>query len=408
LIDKARYTSPDVQRRELDKLFGKVWQLACLTSDVERPGDYYEYKIGDQSILIVRDEQDRIRAFFNVCQHRGRKLKDGCGAARQLRCAYHGWTWSLNGSVLEVPERDEFMPFPDEEAGLAPVQVDVWECFVFVNLDPHAPPLLEHLGELPDEVAAYKLHRQYKWSSRTKVLNVNWKAALDAFQENYHARYVHPETNSFADYHDNTITLLGDHSRQILPFGSPDALVGGDPTMDECLDSMEWTLGAFGEDTSIVEELRKHEIPDGHPLRDVLLTVTREGLTVNGIDAGDMSDTQLVDFGSHYIFPNIGLQLMSHGSWLMRFRPNGADPGSSICDMWWLHRVPDGQPLPPAVDNIEVAEGESCGAIMDQDFRMLAQLHEGMRSQGFRGLRLGAHESRIRHMHSTIDRYLQS
>jgi len=92
----------------------------------------------------------------------------------------------------------------------------------------------------------------------------------------------------------------------------------------------------------------------------------------------------------------------------MRFRPNGTDPDSSICDMWWLHRVPDNEALPPPARNVDVSAGGSCGAVMDQDFANVELLQDGLHSDGFRGLRLSTLEARIAHMHATIDRYLMA
>jgi len=313
-VARDRYTSQAFLDSELAKVFGKVWQVACMTADLREVGDFYEYKIGRQSILIVRDTPESLRAFHNVCQHRGRQLKKEQGNAAKIRCGYHGWTWALDGHIEHVPERGEFCPFIDADVALVPVLVDIWECFVFVNLDLEATPLLDYLGDFSKAVAPYRLHHQHKWWSRTKTMNVNWKAGLDAFQEDYHARYVHPNTKSFVDYTDNPIDLLGDHSRLIATFGAPDALSGDEPSMRECLDSMEWTLNAFGEDTSMVTHLRELDLADGQPLREVILPLIKAGMQARGFDISGMNDAQLVDQSSHYIFPNMSLQLMSHGA----------------------------------------------------------------------------------------------
>jgi len=406
LIPKERYLSREFLDLEFDRLWSRVWQLACLTSDVASPGSYYEYTIGDQSILVVRDSEERLRAYHNVCQHRGRRLRTGCGQATALQCRYHGWTWGLDGRLRHVPERDQFCPFDDADAALADCRVDTWGPFVFVNPDPLADPLADHLGALPDHLAPYRLDRQYKWSSRSTVVRANWKNTLDAFQEAYHARTIHPESVSFVNYVGNTIELIGDHSVLKVPFGEPDRLLDDAPPFDETLDSMEWTLAAFGEDTTMVGVLRAMG-PDGDAtIRDRVLPLIKGGMAQFGIDVSDLSDEQLTDDWEFFVFPNVEIHCFSYGSWVLRSRPDGRDPEATIFDMWYLHRVPEGAELPAPAAHEVVPEGESCGAVMDQDFANLPVQQHGMHSPGFKGLRLSSYESRIGHMHDVLDRYL--
>jgi phenylpropionate dioxygenase-like ring-hydroxylating dioxygenase large terminal subunit len=407
LIPKERYTSGEYLDRELKKMWPRVWQVACMDTDIPNAGDFYEYQIGQESVLVVRESADTLRAFHNVCQHRGRPLKQGCGNVSQFRCPYHGWTYALDGRLTDVPERQEFCPFADTDAGLMPVKVDQWEQFVFINLDPDAGPLSDYLGELPARLAPYKLSRQYKWWSRTTVVPTNWKLALDAFQEDYHARFIHPETVSFADYVDNPIELIGDHSVLAAVFGMPDRLTEQQPDMVETLDAMEWTFKAFGEDTTLIGALRQMQLPDGQPLREVLLPLIKGGMAQVGIDVTELSESQLVDDWEYFIFPNIEIHCLAFGSWVFRLRPNGTDPESMIFDMWYLHKVPEGMELPPPAENLVVPPSE-CGEVMAQDFRNITIQQHGLHSSGLKGLRVSAMETRITHMHDVVERYLNS
>jgi phenylpropionate dioxygenase-like ring-hydroxylating dioxygenase large terminal subunit len=407
LLAKERYLSADFQLAELTKMWSRVWQIACMDAEIPEVGDYYEYRIGRDSVLVVRVEPDLIKAYHNVCQHRGRPLKQGCGNAARLQCPYHGWTWQLDGSVASVPERREFCPFSDRDVALPEVRVGRWEQFVFVNLDPDAGPLEEYLGDIPRRLEPYKLARQHKWWSRSTVVPVNWKIALDAFQEDYHARYIHPETISFADYTENPIELIGDHSMLAARFGMPDRLLEQVPDIEDTLDAMQWTFDAFGEDTALIAALRQMDLPDGTPLRDVLIPLIKGGMAQAGIDVSELTDTQLVDDYEWFLFPNIQIHTLSFGSWMFRMRPNGLDPESMIFDMWYLHKVPDGSELPPPAENVDVPQGESCGAVMDQDFNNIAIQQRGLHSAGFKGFRLSAMEARIVHMNETLDRYLE-
>lgn len=407
LLPKDRYLSGEFLLAELTRMWSRVWQIACMDADIPNVGDYHEYRIGRESVLVVRAAEDRVKAYHNACQHRGRPLKQGSGSAGQLRCPYHGWTWRLDGSLAAVPERQEFCPFADRDVALSEVKVDRWERFIFVNLDPHAGPLADYLGDIPRRLAPYRLSRQYRWWSRSTVVPVNWKIALDAFQEDYHARYIHPETNSFADYTENPIELIGDHSMLAARFGMPDRLLEEVPEMDQTLDAMQWTFDAFGEDTALIAALRQMDLPDGTPLREVLIPLIKAGMAKVGIDVSGLSDTQLVDDYEWFLFPNIQIHTLSFGSWMFRMRPNGLDPESMIFDMWYLHKVPEGAELPPHAPNVHVEPGGSRGAVMDQDFDNIVVQQQGLHSAGFRGFRLSAMEARIVHMNETLDRYLE-
>ena len=117
-------------------MWPKVWQVACTVDHVEEPGDYFEYRCGPYSVLIVRGDDGTLRAFQNVCRHRGNSLCAGSGAGlRELRCGYHGWTWDLGGVLKRVPNRKGFGTLQLSELPLIPVRVDTWERLVFVNLD---------------------------------------------------------------------------------------------------------------------------------------------------------------------------------------------------------------------------------------------------------------------------------
>lgn len=406
LLAKERYLSPEFLALEYDKLWGSVWQVACLDFDIPCVGDFYEYVIGRQTVLVVRQAPDVITAFHNVCQHRGRRIKQGRGNVAALQCIYHGWTWDLAGNLTYIPDREEFCPFADADVALKAVRVERFGPFVFVNLDPDAPPLAEHLGELRTHLAPYHLDRQYKWFSKSTTVAANWKNTLDAFQENYHSRMIHPETGSFVDGVGNTIELIGDHSVLKVPFGTPDQLLGYDPEFPEVVDAMEWTFNAFGEDTSIIDYLRSVTPEPGQTLRDLVMPAMKAGMEQAGIDISELNEAQVLDDWEYFMFPNIEIHTFAYGSWIFRIRPNGRDPESTIFDMWYLHRVPEGMELPPPVPHEEVPEGASCGAVMDQDFRNLPHQQEAMHSDGFVGHRLSSHETRIWHMNNVLDRYL--
>ena len=155
VVPGARYTSQEFFDLEMERLWPRVWQVACREEEIPNPGDFLEYTIGDQSILVVRSDSDDITAFFNACPHRGTPLASGVGsfATSQIRCPYHGWRWSFEGEIAEVVDRSDFPEtMTDDLVCLSEVQVGRWGGFVFVNMDPNSEPFDAFLGEIPDRI----------------------------------------------------------------------------------------------------------------------------------------------------------------------------------------------------------------------------------------------------------------
>ena len=143
LVPKDRYVSRAFGDLEMERLWPRVWQVACRTEEIPEVGDYVEYLIGDQSILVVRSAPDAVQAFYNTCLHRGTRLADGCGQFSdcEIRCRYHAWRYHLDGRIKEIVDREEFGPVP-ADLRLREVRAECWGGFVFINMDPDAPPLL--------------------------------------------------------------------------------------------------------------------------------------------------------------------------------------------------------------------------------------------------------------------------
>jgi phenylpropionate dioxygenase-like ring-hydroxylating dioxygenase large terminal subunit len=407
-VGVERYRSPEFARLEEQKLWTKVWQLACFEDEVAAAGDYYEHQIGPYSILLVRGEDGALRGYHNSCLHRGRELRSGCGNSRLLQCPYHGWAWNLDGSLNNIPDRETFAPLRDEDFELPQVRVEQWGRWVFVNMDLDAEPLLDFLGPLLPLIEPYRFDRQFKWWNKTTVVRANWKNTCDAFLEAYHGRTVHPESIGFINYTDYDVELLGQHGVMRVRVGEPD---GGSPeahAMDytELLDSMEWSLNAFQEDTAMVDMLRQVHLEPGQNIRDVLVSQARPGYDQAGIDVSGLTDEQLVDDHHFTIFPNIIWNSFAFGAWIFRMRPMPGDPTSCYLDMWYTHRVPDDMELPPSAPHEFIPPGETCGPVMDQDINNINAQQRGQNSPYARDFTLSNLEGRISHMHDVLDSYL--
>ena len=193
---------------ERERVFATSWVCVGYTSQLAEPGDTLVASVGDQPIFVVRDRQGSLRAFYNVCRHRGSQLVESDGKNQLIRCPYHAWGYSLEGKLLgtpyfkglDVPEAErrfydtsEVKEFRKEDYGLLPVPVDSWGCFVFVNLDPQAQPLAEWLGDLPQRYGRYPLSALRLIKRQRFDIKTNWKLIAENFMEHYHLPWVHPE-----------------------------------------------------------------------------------------------------------------------------------------------------------------------------------------------------------------------
>jgi phenylpropionate dioxygenase-like ring-hydroxylating dioxygenase large terminal subunit len=215
-IDASRYHSPEFHELEKKHVWNRVWQLACREEDIPEPGDFHVYDVADLSLIVVRSASGGIKAFHNACLHRGTRLCDDSGRANHLRCPFHGFTWSLEGELTDVPCRWDFPHVKDDEFALPQAQVGVWAGFVFVNPDPDAPPLEKYLGDLDKHFAPFNLAARFKAVHVAKVIDCNWKVGMEAFLESYHVIATHPQL----------LEYLGDSNTQYDVYPRADGLPG--------------------------------------------------------------------------------------------------------------------------------------------------------------------------------------
>jgi phenylpropionate dioxygenase-like ring-hydroxylating dioxygenase large terminal subunit len=195
------YSNPDVLRLERERIFRSAWQYAGRADQVAEPGSFFSCDAGGVPVVVVRDKDGSLRAFLNVCRHRGSLVCEGEGRRETLQCPYHAWTYGLDGSLRAAPRTQREPGFDKSQLGLMPVQVDVWGPFVFVNPDTDAPPLAEHLGELPELLAAAGLDLgSLRFLQRsTSEYEANWKVCCENFLECYHCQIAHPAFSKVVD-----------------------------------------------------------------------------------------------------------------------------------------------------------------------------------------------------------------
>lgn len=191
-IDAARFTSRAWAEREMEQVWRRVWQFACLESEIPEVGDHEIYEIGDDSLIVVRTAPEEIRAYVNVCLHRGRKLRTSGGNVGEFRCPFHGFAWNLDGSMQSPPCAWDFPHVTPEKFSLPEAQVATWRGFVFINMDPYAESFESYRGTF-DDYYIWPLENRYKSLHIAKVLPCNWKVAQDAFIESFHVIATHPQ-----------------------------------------------------------------------------------------------------------------------------------------------------------------------------------------------------------------------
>lgn len=189
--------SQEYFEREKEQIFKKTWLIVGTANDIPAKGDYFvhEMPIADASLIIVRGRDDIIRAFHNVCPHRSNKLvwdEKGCAKGGLFVCPFHRWTFETSGKLRGVTDESNFFDIDKKELGLVPVNCEVWQNFIFINLDPQPKMTLpEYLDGIPDKLKEYdfsKLHFSFGWSVDERT---NWKVALDSQNETYHVPFLH-------------------------------------------------------------------------------------------------------------------------------------------------------------------------------------------------------------------------
>ncbi|HZO21167.1 MAG TPA: aromatic ring-hydroxylating dioxygenase subunit alpha [Steroidobacteraceae bacterium] len=206
-LPSSWYYSEEVYRLERERIFCREWLCAARAEELPNPGDYRVQDIVGESILLVRNREGTLRAFYNVCRHRGSRLcrADGRGptgmavqggliAGRSIMCPYHQWTYDLDGHLIAAPHLGSVTGFDKSEISLYPVGVECWGGFVFVHLTPaEAQPLAAQLGEIPARIARYPLAELRIGHSIAYEVKANWKSICENYNECYHCGGVHPE-----------------------------------------------------------------------------------------------------------------------------------------------------------------------------------------------------------------------
>ncbi len=405
LVPAERYHSAAFAQLEAERMWPKVWQVACTVDHVAEPGDYFEYRCGPYSVLVVRGDAGELRAFQNVCRHRGNSLCAGTGSQlRELKCGYHGWTWDLSGALKRVPNRKGFGALRMSEFGLIAAKVDTWERLVFVNLDVDAIPLSDYLEAVPHDIAWCGLGDFRCYATMTVEVDANWKTIADGFSETYHIQTLHPELHRCMDdvYAPQVIWRHTGKSEQI--YGVPSPQINEALTDADVWDAYVTTQGALmgvAEGTPFPADQQR----PGQSVSDVIADRTKAFAADRGVDLSWATTDQVLRLHQYNVFPNMSLLTNADHMTVLTSRP-GPDPdhGELVMILWT--RLPPGAPRIKPADMRMKADEAHPGLVLTQDIAVLAGLQRGLHQPGLTHLTLSNEERRVINMHRNLERYL--
>lgn len=401
-VPTSWYLDKEIHDREIERIWKKVWQVACRVEDLPKVGDIWLYEVATISIIIVRVAEDRFKAYYNSCLHRGAALRTCSGRASNLQCPFHGFIWSLEGELKQVPSPEQFPDLDAEKMRLPEVKVDCWGGFVFINMDPDAEPLADFVGTFGDEFARAPLDERVKRVHVRKILGANWKVAQEAFMEGYHVFTTHPQNIPIASSECMQHDVFDNYCRGILGRGVASEYMGHRPSEQDILDV---GLGRW------LDQPENPPLAEGQTARQRLAEIARERLRSVVPDRADsLSEAELVDTIYFTLFPNFHPMSSLVQPMVYLFRPYGDDHTRSVMDIMFILPKPPGAPdeEPPAV--IEIGEDEPfskapeigfLGAFLNQDISNLSKIMTGLRNNQSGKIMLAReHELMIRHFYA--------
>ena len=201
-IPSRWYTSEQIYRAEQDAIFSKYWQLVCHKDQLKEPGDMVTLDVAGNPVLVVKSQDGDLRAFYNVCKHRGGPVAVKKGTTTVLQCKYHGWTYLTDGSLRGVPHFNKVDLFDKKDFGLEPISLKCYQDLVFISLTPIYENIEKYLEGISNLLPDNMLNSLTHHSDYSYQINCNWKVYVDNFLEGYHIPIVHPELAKALDYND--------------------------------------------------------------------------------------------------------------------------------------------------------------------------------------------------------------
>jgi len=414
-LPKTRYTSAEFAALEAQYMWSRTWQMACHEDDISVRGSHVVYDVADESLIVTRTSDGSIKAFHNACLHRGTKLRDSDGRVGSFRCPFHGWTWSIDGELTDMPCSWDFPHVLQDptRTRLPEARVATWGGFVFVNMDldcepfeSYAAKLFEHFGE------GFGMEKRYKAFHAVKEVPANWKVCMEAFSEGYHVIATHPQILEFCGDANSEYSVWPDSkyvSRFVNGFGVQS------PHLTEEL-SEQHVVDAYLAFSARNRGGSGATAAEGVKARQVVADVFRSRMSeMYRADLEEVSDSEILDAILYHLFPAFAPWAGIGQPLVYRWRP-GRTPDTCFMDVIRMAPVPDGEPRPaPAETSVlrldqSWKEAPGMGGLADvfeQDMANLPKVQLGLKSTGKRTVSFGNYqEARLRQVHKMIDRFI--
>ena len=421
-VPAERYYSREFFELEKEKLWPHVWQMAAREEEIPEPGDFVEYEIVGQSLLIVRQADGSVKALHNACRHRATELGKGCGRfpGNQIVCPFHGWRWKIDGSISHVFGREGFDPatVSASEIALREAKCETWGGHIWINLDHNAPPLREALfpaAELLDRAGVGNM--KVKWWKEA-IINCNWKLAQEAFFEAWHVKQTHPQLYTYDDTPDNETDLtsvdytpfVNGHGR----FQSGDAATSYGGRQDFLADQRVLQQGqdamTLPRDIHVFEGVAAGMDTSSPEYAQKAVMALFEYWDGAGIPHPPMgADFMKLWGGDIHVFPNYLMLPLYVNSLCYRVRPHNDDPDWCRFEVWSLMTYPEGQEPGRAElsGRFDKDDADHWGLIPRQDFANLERMQRGIKNQSLPHTTLAElWEVTIANMHQELDRRL--
>ncbi|MEY2925535.1 MAG: hypothetical protein RL367_12 [Pseudomonadota bacterium] len=416
-IDTARYTSEDFAALERAKMWPNVWQFAARDEDMPEPGDYVVYENAGRSFLISRQEDGSVKAYHNVCLHRGRKLRTQDGTADQFQCPFHGFTWNKDGSFSQMPCAWDFPNLTREDLTLPEAETARWGGYIFVRENAGGPSIEEFLAPLPEHFKRWRHEECTTVIWVAKTVAANWKVTMEAFMESWHTVITHPQILPFTGDCKSAYWTWGDNVNvNLVPFGIMSPHVNPDGKTEQWIVDQFIKFNGRSGDNYDTENPMAVNVPDGMTARLALGSAMRKGYAEQtGHDLEGATDAELLDGLVYNVFPNFAPWGGYMPNIVYRFRP-GKTPDTCLMEVRILARVKKGEPVPHGVPMRMLGEDEkwtACaeigvlGDVFEQDMENLPFVQDGLKCSKNGLVNLADYqEIRIRQFHDTLNKYL--
>jgi phenylpropionate dioxygenase-like ring-hydroxylating dioxygenase large terminal subunit len=438
-IGVGRYVDPAFAKLEYERLWNRVWQVAARLDEVPEVNDYSVYKIGDQAAIIVRVDENTIKAYHNFCPHRGTALAQGCGAFHRGRiiCPFHGWRWDTQGRNQFVLERQEFRggQLRDSDVALREIKCAVYAGFVFINFDPQSESFDDYIAPARHILDPLQigLMRHYWW--KAIPIQSNWKVAQEAFFEGYHVPATHSQLEKvgaeviYGDLPASEITFahvnIGceafghGHGRffggKKTPMAGYVTADGRDPVevmaarLQLLVDGMDAQV--LQNDIDVLLALRGKPIPEGSNLGAEYVKALHADAASQQRPMPSPTPEAIGMWGGElFLFPNFMILPQSGNAMMYRSRPDGNDPDRCIFEIFSTTTFPAATKVQRArVETVtDLKDPQQLRLIPRQDLSNIPRMQQGLHSSAMQNTWLASHhEKMILNMHQELDRYLR-